>query len=913
MNKINIILFTLILLLFLFYKNIIQPSINEPFSAQVPTLNIQTTLNIQAGLVNDGNHGASGGGGAGGIVGGSTTIQSNGGLPLTNTTGFAGGDGINNNTTAGGGGGARGPGRDNNDDIISNQGLGGDGISLLFENNIYNIPTRSSTPSISTTPSRSSIPSISTTPSIYCAGGAGGKRYYNGSGYKGPITPIINGCGGDGASNKDGSIIYTGDNTNINTSYTGGNGAPGIVYIKFDYTGVTKSTPADINTLLENIIINSSLSNNQILSGLDTGFHSINDTTTRIVYLKFFIPSKYSINNINYIMNFNPTIYSNGNTSITTTLYIIGGGGGGGGCFDNSRTGGGGGAGQYITKSSIILSTNAIHYITIGNGGKGGIGNKNGNDGFETSCSFNTNITTSGGQPIINYIANGGGGGAGGGVTNNSKNEELIKKLIRKIYVVDVDSIRNLSIYASKLVQERIQIDGTLKVADKIILSSDETVGTPQYLLNVTNSDTSTTKMGKKFGNNGTKIVLKSGADGAANSAIHPYALGINTGEMWNGLPFTTGNTILCTQSSTTPYTFTNTVATTTAALTIPKSYTYTTTPNKFNWYSGNNAVLTLDSNSNLILGQDVIKYSTPTVTNKNEKPSTNTLYTVRLNIGTYENGSLLTFINNALNINTNLICGGIIISGEIISSGTLSIGSNTIKCGTIIFGTITCEQISIDSYTITCGTLKCNSLVLNWGITVRSSLTCGGDIELVHSNCIHFGSNLSKGEMYTAGKIYYDAYGNETLCIFGTAKKNNFDGDRNITMSDNVHIESNLSCKKITSSISNFNSLSYTTIGSNSGWFIPINSYLLNKVYSYLFVTIKLDNIYWVGRIVLRNKNTDIKLFKYFTDSVNNPFIFNDSNEMINNIKIYYLFITMPQILIHSYLNKQLIYNIYG
>ena len=105
MNKINIILFSIILLVFILYNwkqnycksnsnsNSNSNDIKEPF-AQV------ATLNVQAGLNNDGNNGASGGGGAGGITGGSTNIQSNGGLPLTSTSGFAGGDGINNNTTA---------------------------------------------------------------------------------------------------------------------------------------------------------------------------------------------------------------------------------------------------------------------------------------------------------------------------------------------------------------------------------------------------------------------------------------------------------------------------------------------------------------------------------------------------------------------------------------------------------------------------------------------------------------------------------------------------------------------------------------------------------------------------------------------------------------------------------------------
>ncbi len=155
MNKINIILFTFILLIFILYvfnncksrKKINE--ITEPF-AQV------STLNMQYGLNNDGNIGASGGGGAGGVIGGAVTdIKSNGGLPLTSTSGFDGGDGINNVTTAGGGGGAGGPGRDNNDSDVTKAGLGGIGINVEID-----IPTQ-----------------------FYCSGGAGGKSYVNGVGY----------------------------------------------------------------------------------------------------------------------------------------------------------------------------------------------------------------------------------------------------------------------------------------------------------------------------------------------------------------------------------------------------------------------------------------------------------------------------------------------------------------------------------------------------------------------------------------------------------------------------------------------------------------------------------------------------------------------------------------------------------
>ena len=617
MNKINIILITIILLVFLLYVCNCKNEVVEPFQ--------DSRLNMLYGLNNDGNVGACGGGGAGGTgVAGSTT-KSNGGLPLNNISGKAGGDAFDTSTTGGGGGGYTTAGNDNND--AGFPGKGGNGINLTIE----------SSPK-------------------YCFGGNGGVS--SSTNYVSPIVQASTnyGCGGYGASNKQNSLSSI-------VSYTGDNGTYGVVYMIFynssTQLNATSLIPSSTTLILQalggalKVTTLSNLSNNNINiningSNPNSGCDFIYNTTSN--YLKFYIPTNNTINKIDYIVTINDT-FSKIVSSLNCYIHVIGGGGGGGGCFENSRTGGGGGAGQYITDTNFIFSPNATHYITIGNGGMGGIGNKNGNDGYDTTVSLNTNTTST--TVLKNYIAYGGGGGAGGGVTNNSKNEDLIKKLIRKIYVADVESIRNLSNYASKILSGGIQIDGNLRIASKVILSTVSDLGPPKTILSATNN--------LENGDIGTKLVLSSGTSGAANVAIHPYALGMNTNEMWFGIPFSQGNTITSTMSVPSSQTsssfsgnsFNNII--TTALTTKPTTYSITTMPNNFKWYSGSQVILTLDANSNLILSPN-INYSIPTGTGTITKiPTSNTLYTVYLNIGTYNNGSLLSYSNNALNINSNL------------------------------------------------------------------------------------------------------------------------------------------------------------------------------------------------------------------------------------------------------------------
>ena len=677
MNKINIILITIILLVFLLYKfNDCKNNDNKILENFAQS----TTLNMQFGLNNDGNNGACGGGGAGGTGVAGTTTKSNGGLPLTGTSGKAGGDGFDTNTIGGGGGGYGSSGFDNTD--ATNPGKGGTGSTLTVE------PTTITTK--------------------YCTGGNGG---VSGANYVAPITsysPTIYGCGGNGASNKGG--------TSTTLSWNGDNGTYGVVYMIFlnssnvplTHTG-TGSLISQLGTAMKvstlsttNTNINININGN---GGVNTSGCDLNYTTLGN-YLKFYIPVGTSINKLDYVLNIDNSFTTN-NQTLNCNIHIIGGGGGGGGCFDNSRTGGGGGAGQYVTSTNFTFACSGTHYFTIGNGGMGGFSNNNGNDGFDTTASLNTNtnvqVTTT---QILNFIASGGGGGAGGGVTNNSKNENLIKRLIRKIYVADVDAIRNLSNYANKILSGGLQVDGKFKVADKIVLVTGTDVGPPKTISTVA----AATSINLDVGDVGTKLVLKSGINGLPNTAQHPYALGVNNSEMWCGLPFSIGNTITSTIANITPTTtypsgvnFTTTVNTVTSALTIPTDYFYTTVPNKFNWYSGNRAVLTLDANSNLILGLNQIGYNIPSATGPTSLPANNTLYTVYLNIGTTTAGSLLSFSNSNLNISSNLNLGtNTITCGAITSTGTLGLGTNTITCGAIT----STGTLGLGTNTITCGAI---------------------------------------------------------------------------------------------------------------------------------------------------------------------------------------------------------------
>lgn len=702
MNKINLILVTVILLIFILYvvNNCKNEEINtnkilEPFQP--------VTLNMLAGLNNDGNNGASGGGAAGGLGNASSTTKSNGGLPLTNVSGKAGGDAFDTHSRGGGGGGFSSAGYDNNDASNSgaNAGKGGLGVTSL---------------SVETSLSTSATASTTST-FRYCVGGDGGVS--SSTTYVGPVAfnEKFYGCGGNGASNKA--------NTAGIVSYNGDNGTYGVVYIVFlntsnvalttgstSFTSTTTSTtPATattsilqsiFNALRVNILNNSTsavnvnLNGNNPNNGCDFNFSASSN------YLKFYIPINNPINKIDYIITFD-TSFANtaGNQIINCNIHVVGGGGGGGGCFENSRTGGGGGAGQYVTSANIKLATNGTHYITVGNGGRGGMGNNNGNDGNDTIVSLNTSSTTTD-TTILNYIASGGGGGAGGGVTNNSKNEDLIKKLIRKIYVADVDAIRNLSNYASRILSGGLQIDGRLRIADRVVLITGTELGPPRNISDLTGANS----VNLNTGDIGTKIVLRPGASGIANAAFHPYALGMNNNEMWFGMPFTQGNTLTFAASGTR---FTNTVTTVAAGQVIPKDYNNTVVPNKFNWYSGNRGILILDSNSNLILSPNTVGHIIPTVTSTGtgeRVPPANTLYTVYLNIGTYAEGSLLSFSGNALNINSNvtlttnsLTCGAITCSAITCgASNTLSLGGHTINCGPINCGLINSNGLRINN-----------------------------------------------------------------------------------------------------------------------------------------------------------------------------------------------------------------------
>ena len=298
-----------------------------------------------------------GGAGSGGI--GTTRQGNNGGV------GYEAG-------AAGGGGGAVAVGTNA---TSTNAGNGGIGISI----------------------------SITGTSVIYGSGGGGGGSLGGGiSGYTqvfGTGGSIGAGDGANGHTNGNNATIYGcggGGGGLANTIVTkGGNGAPGVVIIKY----------ISIQQTIQKSISASLVTSPTVTTGITTGTIGATDGYMMFTYTT----DNTGLGQTRYAINITQ--------NIICEFLIVGGGGGGA-----RRMGGGGGAGALIYDSNLSFPA-GTYYIHVGNGGSGNskagnisdtgntLENKRAQNGFDSEIISVQNASMT---PVTIYRAKGGGGGLGG-------------------------------------------------------------------------------------------------------------------------------------------------------------------------------------------------------------------------------------------------------------------------------------------------------------------------------------------------------------------------------------------------------------------------------------------------------------------------------------------------------------------
>jgi len=245
--------------------------------------------------------------------------------------------------------------------------------------------------------------SITGTTVIYGSGGGGGGSFGSGiGGYNqafGTGGSIGAGNGANVNANGDNATIYGcgGGGGGLATTIVtkGGNGAPGVVIIKY----------FSIQQTIQKSISSSLIVSPTVTTGIITGTIGATDGYMMFTYTT----DNTGLGQTRYALNITQ--------NIICEFLIVGGGGGGA-----RRFGGGGGAGALIYDSNLSFPT-GTYYIHVGNGGAGNsragnisdtgntVDNKRAQNGFDSEIFYVQNSSMT---PTTIYRAKGGGGGLGG-------------------------------------------------------------------------------------------------------------------------------------------------------------------------------------------------------------------------------------------------------------------------------------------------------------------------------------------------------------------------------------------------------------------------------------------------------------------------------------------------------------------